>query len=126
MLVVYADGKSKTNLQYNIRKTSTNSVSDDFAYHVQDKNRNYIHGMAFADFHHRNKNPVLSLSQFGILESKLEHILSSSENESNISPLLAISCQLVSTFGIKISQNWKSLPYVKSMGNYIFRVRTGK
>ena len=52
-------GKSKTNLQYNIRKTSTNCVSDDFAYHVQHKNRNYIHGMAFVDFHHRNKKPCV-------------------------------------------------------------------
>ena len=60
------------------------------------------------------------------LESKLEHILSSSENDSNIFPLLAISCQFVSTFGIKISQNWKSHPYVKSMGNCVFQVKTRK
>ena len=119
-------GKSKTNLQYNIRKTSTNCVSDDFAYHVQHKNRNYIHCMAFVDLHHRNKKPCVKSMEFGFPESKLEHILSSSENDSNISPLLAISCQFVSTFGIKISQNWKSHPYVKSMGNYIFRVKTGK
>ena len=67
-------GKSKTNLQYNIRNTSTNCFSDDFAYHVQHKNRNYTHGMAFVDFHHRNKNSVLSLWQFGFLESKQEYI----------------------------------------------------
>ena len=70
--------------------------------------------------------PVLSLRQFEFLVPKLDIILCSSENDSNISPLLAISCQFVSTFGIKISQNWKSHPYVKSMGNYIFRVKTGK
>ena len=85
-------GKSKTNLQYNIRKTGTNCVSDDFAYHVQHKNRNYTHGMAFVDFHHRNKNLVLSLWQFGFLESEAENLLSSSENDSNISPLLSMSC----------------------------------
>ena len=60
--------KSKTNLQYNIRKTSANCVSDDFAYHVQHKNRNYIHCTAFVDFHQRNENLVLSLWQFGFLE----------------------------------------------------------
>ena len=54
-------GKGKTDSQYNKRKTNASCVSDDFAYHVQHKNRNYIHGMAFVDFYQRNKNLVLSL-----------------------------------------------------------------
>jgi len=39
-----------------------------------------------------NIAPLLNLWQFGFLEAKLENILFSFENGSNISPLLAISC----------------------------------
>ena len=57
------------------------------------------------------------------LELKVENILSSSENDSNISPLLAISCQFVSTFGIKMRQNWNVIPMLSLWGNHILESR---
>ena len=69
---------------------------------------------------------MLSLRRIPTFESKVENNLSSSEKDSNLLPLLGESYKFVSTFGIKMSQNWKSHSYVKSMGNYIFRVKTGK
>ena len=62
MQMEFGSGRGKTNSQYKIRKTSANCVLDDFAYHVEHKNSNYMHCMTFVDFHHRNKNPVLSLA----------------------------------------------------------------
>ena len=81
--------------------------------------------------HFWNKNEskailMLSLRRIPTFESKVENNLSSSEKDSNLLPLLGESYKFVSTFGIKMSQNWKSHSYVKSMGNYIFLVKTGK
>ena len=104
--------KGKTSSQYNIMKICANCFSDDFAYYVEHKNMNCIHCMAhLLTFISETETQceVYGNSDF-FFESKLENILFNSENDSNISPLLAISCQFVSTFGIKIIKTGKVIP----------------